>query len=232
MDNKNKFGTILASIIFLVWFLISFVAMVILARVENYPAMLMVFGQYFCGFGLAALCTAKNGRFVGICTLMIGLAVIVLTFLHNWGSIFGIELNTPYVAGVCFLVFYIFVSGYMVYNSISKIMGLKERCTNYIEAECVEVKVKLSRNKDGRRRKCYMPVFLFEYNGEKHLVQSNIYSGVTAIKKGDMCGLYFNSEKPAEFYNDEVLKSIRVFGIVGGIMLGMGIIILYALVTL
>lgn len=231
-QDKKKAYTLLINVIFVIWFALSFVAMVILAKAENYPALFIILGQYLLGFGLYMLSSGKKLLFPGICLIIVGLTVIVLTFLHNWGSNFGIELNTPYVSGICFLILYIFVSGYVCFKGVLNKKTLKKSCDTYIEAECVEVKILSNRGKGKKEHILYKPVFLYEYNGEKHLVQSNFYYKTTELKKGDLCGLYINSQNPKKFYNKEVLKYTNLYVVLWGILCVIGIGILAVIIKL
>lgn len=226
-ENKNKNKGALFGACFLAWFILSMVGMIFFSKSGNTPVVAMLFGQYFLVFGIMAMISGKGvATPVGLLIALIGVAVVVISFLRFWGPNFGIEVDTDRIIIILIPAFFALIGMVITWVSLYKRIVLKSSCDTQVQAECVDVKSKLSRSKKHGSTMVYMPIFLFEYNSEKYVVDSGIYSNVGVVSKGDTLTLHINSSNPRQFYYDDMLKVYIIPIVLGILFMLVGILVL------
>ncbi|MBQ7766445.1 MAG: hypothetical protein IJ397_06365 [Lachnospiraceae bacterium] len=225
-NHKYTFGDILISIIFIIWFIGSIVAMVFFAR-SGMPALAIgVFGQYFLVFGIAAIVSGiKNKNFNPIVLIfpIVGIVAIVGSCIYQFGSevmMDMVEKSIPYlILGVFFIVGMI-----LVIVAFRIAVGQKNRCTEPVVATCVEVLEKYS--VEGGQLLC--PVYEINYGMNKIQICNNVYMSDRDVCVGDCKDLYINPDNPQEFYEGKIhLKTAFVVGGLGVFFMGMSILAIY-----
>lgn len=91
----------------------------------------------------------------------------------------------------------------------------RERCTAKTQAEVVDIVS--STDSDGTT---YAPVFSYTVSGQEYVKQRNSYSNPCNYYKGQKVALYYNPNRPDEFYadGDNVYKILfYVFGGIGAV---------------
>ncbi len=81
-------------------------------------------------------------------------------------------------------------------------------CTEKVEAVCVDIQSKFTRN----RKTIYTPTWEYPYDGRYYRVKSKNGNSVVKYRIGEKTTLFINPEKPAqyraEFFSDAVLTII------------------------
>lgn len=214
-----KKDTILG-IVFLIWFLGSFVGMIVISATEFAWLMPAFFSQFFLVVGIVMIIdTKKKGRFSGtdylFCIpLLVGVGGIVYCFLKRfaskefWDACASVLLPIlPYVALSVFVIMGIF----MLVVAYKKTISIRKICTHEVEAMCIDVKMEY-RNKDGRQRMqpLYSPVFEFYYKSQEYHVCNNIFSN-KKYEVGDYYYINIDPMNPTYFY---VVKENLKIGLV------------------
>lgn len=216
--SGQKRGSTAAGAIFVIWFAISFFAIIFLAQCEQIYLLVAVFGQVFLVFGVSAVIfQIKKHQFIPIFLLipMIGLGMLVVGVIGQFGSetiLAALEQGVPYL-----LLGIFFIGGLLLLGmALSCYLGPKMRCKECVIGTCVEIMNKYDAN--GHLYVC--PVYEVNYGIHKlRLCDEDTYirntNGQPVIQVGEQKELYINPENPSEFV-DEKLNSLRVF-VMGGL---------------
>lgn len=106
--------------------------------------------------------------------------------------------------------------------------GMKDRCTEYVQAIVDDYKSSSSRNNDGTYSISYFPVFSYTFDGMKYTKQSNYGSGEPKYSKGDVVEIKVNPNDATEFF-DPSDRSDIVYNVLIGV--GMFLILIIVVVS-
>lgn len=215
MGNGRKYGvgSILASIVFLIWFFASIGAMIYFSRHDMGALVVTLFGQFFLVMGTAAIISGianKDFQPITLIFLLIGIACMVGGCIFQFGSetvIKHLENALPYLLLSVFLI----VGVSLVLTTYVGSKRRHERCNYCISAICVDLK---SQYHDGSR--IYCPVYEVYFRDETIQISSNVFSNINRISVGETREIYLNPEKPTDFYEPKEEKAINIFKYVMG----------------
>lgn len=105
--------------------------------------------------------------------------------------------------------------------------GMKDRCTEYVQAIVDDYKSSSSRNNDGTYSISYFPVFSYTFDGVEYTKQSNYGSGEPKYSKGDVVEIKVNPNDATEFFNPSDRSDI-VYNVLIGV--GMSLILIIVMV--
>ncbi|MCR4599825.1 MAG: DUF3592 domain-containing protein [Acetatifactor sp.] len=216
-ENKKKYGagSIIISVVFLIWFFASIGAMIYLANHEKGALCVTVFGQYFLVFGAIAVISGikdKNFQPITIIFPLVGIGAMVGGCIFQFGSetvMKYTEAALPYI----FLGIFFIIGMSLVIGSYFASKRRHEVCNYCISGSCVKVK---DRYHKGTRSYC--PVYEVYFRDETILLCSNTYSNMNHIQVGETRELYLNPDNPKEFYEPKEEHALTVFMYVLGSM--------------
>lgn len=198
------------SIVFIIWFICSIAAMMLISQFDNEVSWLMIlFGQYFLVFGLLGVSSNKESKHFPSVILMFplvgGVSITCGIYMLIGGQSAIDKMNeiAPYLLLLAFLVFGIL----LVHMSLSELLYLKKKCTYEIDAECVEISESLVKNNKGNFRRVYMPTYSVNVDGKDYRIWNNNYSSKKLIV-GEYYKILINPLDPNDFI-DSITKSIH-----------------------
>lgn len=106
--------------------------------------------------------------------------------------------------------------------------GMKERCTESVQAIVDDYKSSSSRHNDGTYSMSYFPVFSYTFDGMEYTKQSNYGSGEPKYSKGDVVEIRVNPNDATEFF-DPSDRSDIVYNVL--ICVGMFLILIIVVVS-
>ena len=106
--------------------------------------------------------------------------------------------------------------------------GVKERCTESVQAVVDGYQPSSSRHSDGTYSTSYFPVFNYTYDGIDYTKQSNYGSGEPKYSKGDVVEIRVNPNDATEFFNPSDRADI-VYNVLMGI--GLSFILIVVVVS-
>lgn len=106
--------------------------------------------------------------------------------------------------------------------------GMKERCTESVQAIVDGYKSSSSRHNDGTYSMSYFPVFSYTFDGMEYTKQSNYGSGEPKYSKGDVVEIKVNPTDATEFF-DPSDRSDIVYNVLIGV--GMFLILIIVVVS-
>lgn len=222
MDNgNNRFTTknIVISILFLIWFFGSLVAMMCCSESQNKIGFLLtLIGQYFLVFGIIAVAGNRKQKPFPIVVLIFPLVGIALMVCGISSIAGGDVVKETLVKYAPYIIIWIFpIAGIlMVFGSMSKIRYLKRVCTREIQAKCVDIEVSWVNDSDSpRRTRVYMPLYSIYYNGEERLIRNNMYTNMNRFEIGSYYYIKINPSNPDEFIDDNNKKGNMLIFILG-----------------
>ena len=220
-DNSSKDNVIRingkAGIIFLIWFIVSFVGIILFSK--KFPGIsLIMFGQLFFGVGCFVISKTKNKLenfflfifpIVGFIIILVGIFMLINSPSLN-------KMITPLIPYIALGVFFLIGVGVCVFPFISDNIKRK-RCTVELEAIVVDLKTRL-----GTSKRLYSPVYEFYFMHITQRVCNEFYSNVGLPNIGDRQILFVNPNNP----NDFIIKkdSNKVFTVVIGSIMMLGAI--------
>ena len=121
------------------------------------------------------------------------------------------NLNELKIFGFIFFI----VGCAMIINSFMK----KNKCTENVEGKVIDISKKWTNDET-----TFYPIFEYTVNGNTYVQQLRVGSRPCKYHIGQNVELYFNPEKPEQFYD----KNSNISGIVGGMIFAIiGIIIIF-----
>ncbi|MBR3834878.1 MAG: DUF3592 domain-containing protein [Lachnospiraceae bacterium] len=207
-NGKNKVSDAILSIVFLMWFVASIVLLIYFAKTGKTALTLAVFGQYFLVFGIIGLVsTISNNGFKLRCLPillfpLVGLGGIAGGIIIQYGSEEFKKRCTDAVPMI-FIVLFIVIGVFLIIAGLYSSLFLKLTCTEYVNAECVEVKKQYTSN----HYETYCPVYSFSYNGQNYMVCNDIYTNRFIPAVGQSYEVYINPNNPMKIY--EPLRSMH-----------------------
>lgn len=219
MNNKKS---ILGVIIFLIWFLGSPLGMLVFSSINIYYS-IMLFGQYFLVFGLLFF-NAKNIIFENLLSIIIGLACIIIPFLMMNPEIICVEVRWEFIIVLLFDSIFILCGLRIIYTPLMKLIKKKTICNVEVSATIVDHNIISNDSFDS-----FCPIYEFEFNGEKYIVNNNEYTNFGFKPVGEIVTLNINPNNPNEFLDNDFSKYI--FDIIMAIVcLGLSISILIMII--
>jgi len=227
--NDKKYPesvTIIATIIFLSWFLGSIAAMFYFFP-KSAPIGMMFVGQFFAAFGFFMFFAKEKfdyygnkidlsesekklvNRPLGIMIILFGSIIVTFSCILEWGNENIIKIlkenETP-----LFLVFLVvFALSFPIYL-IWKNRMLSEKCCEKVVATVVDVAQTYS-----NRHVMYCPVISYEYNGNVFTVQTEFSNNFSHPRIGDVYDIFVNSNNPEEYkFPSQTKQTLSFFGIV------------------
>lgn len=218
--NKNDAKSKVLGIIFLIWFFGSMIGFFVCSESDNkIGPLLVLFGQYFLVFGIIAVAgNLKKKPFPVIVVIfpIVGLSVLV----SGIGMILGGEKVLLFLGRYApYILIWIFpiVGVLMIVNSFSQYRHLKRVCTRDIQAKCIDIDSRLSRNnaEQGRRRKVYMPVYSIFYNEREYIIRNYNYTNLVKFEIGMYYNIKINPLNPNEFIDENSSKANTLVFVLG-----------------
>ena len=127
---------------------------------------------------------------------------------------------------VFLIVGVVFVCSGLWFKNYGK--GMKERCTESVQAIVDDYKSSSSRHNDGTYSISYFPVFRYIFDGMEYTKQSNYGSGEPKYSKGDAVEIKVNPNDATEFF-DPSDRSDIVYNVLIGV--GMFLILIIVVVS-
>ena len=181
-DNDSPFNKVFG-IIFLGWFIASLISLIYFSSVDE-RITLIIFGQYFLGFGIVALCCKQ---LIGSIFAIVGIGIIVIPILIRHPELIPITINWEFLLVFIFgFVFIIVGIGIIIGTFISK-RNYKKRCTEFVYANIISIL--------GDDNK--FPIYQYKFNNKIYKVRGN---NTKDINIGDTLGIMINPNKPREIY--------------------------------
>lgn len=218
---KNLKAYIISSL-FVLWFFVSIVGAMYVSQNGEYWLLLIFVGQYFLVFGLMTsigTIVSKSFKMEDLFLFifpLIGIVAIASGFIFQYGSE---KLKSSCIKNVPNILLGLFIiAGIYLLMMYANAYLLKKKCTRLVYAKCIEVKEKVLRNKENRRRNNvgYCPVYEFYYNGMTYEVCNNEYLNMIQPEVGKTYEIYVNSNKPKQYYEPKSSKkSSKVYVIIG-----------------
>lgn len=125
---------------------------------------------------------------------------------------------------VFLIVSVVFVCSGLWFKNYDK--GMKERCTESVQAIVDDYKSSSSRDNDGTYSTSYFPVFNYTYNGIDYTKRSNYGSGEPEYSKGDIVEIKVNPGDATEFFNPSDRSDI-----VYNVLIGVGMFLILIIVA-
>lgn len=127
---------------------------------------------------------------------------------------------------VFLIVGVVFVCSGLWFKNYDK--GMKDRCTESVQAIVDDYKLSSSRHNDGTYSMSYFPVFSYTFDGMEYAKQSNYGSGEPKYSKGDVVEIKVNPTDATEFF-DPSDRSDIVYNVLIGV--GMFLILIIVVVS-
>lgn len=221
MNNHSNYtpSQIAISIIFIIWFLGSILAMVFFAKNDMGYLAIGAFGQIFLVIGIFATVSGIKGKNFNPIFLLfpiVGLGAVIVSVISQFGGEAVLEVLEESVPYLLLSVF--FIAGLiMTIMAMRTYFGNKARCTDYVVGTCVE----LLEDYDEYGQLLVCPVYEASYGMDKLRLCNNIYSNMTDVNVGDMKDLYVNPHNPQEFCSDKGdVKVSLILGCLGLMFMG------------
>lgn len=125
---------------------------------------------------------------------------------------------------VFLIVGVVFVCSGLWFKNYDK--GMKDRCTESVQAIVDDYKLSSSRHNDGTYSMSYFPVFSYTFDGIEYTKQSNYGSGEPKYSKGDVVEIRVNPNDATEFFDPSDRSDI-----VYNVLIGVGMFIIFIIVV-
>ncbi len=219
-NGKSKAYDTVASILFLLWFVASIGLLIYFAKTGKTALTLAVFGQYFLVFGIIGLVSSVSEggfKFKSLPILLfplVGIGAIAGGIIIQYGSE---ELKKRCVDALptIFIMLFIVIGICLIIGGLYSSLYLKLTCTEYVNAECIEVRKQFNSNNG----EAYCPVYSFSYNGQSYKVCNDMYTNMYVPALGESYELYINPNKPMKFYEPLRVKSTGLFMVILGVVI-------------
>lgn len=208
--NDLHQSDIIGSVVFLIWFFISIIALVASAKKGMIWLAIAVFGQYFLVFGVIACIKLSKDKKL-LCNSMIW-SVVALGFL---ALLYGIDARNGVQMTRFLIIGGISVIGCGIIVLIGPVLDVylkKHRCTYSIRAEVIEVRTMINTrhtNAGTKRTRFYCPVYKIYYQGRDWQLCSGHFEQYE-IFEGQAVNLNINPKNPVDFYDSLRRKGLRI----------------------
>ncbi|MGN1457006.1 MAG: DUF3592 domain-containing protein [Acutalibacteraceae bacterium] len=240
-QNHKSSKSWVITVIFLVWFIGSVIALFLLADTGHDGLMAAMFGQLFLVFGIITFVNTKKSVNKLCVKYIFNLLFAVVGALIMAGGLFYEFTDSQtmkklsYMLGenivavlVCML--FVIVGVCLTVVPIVKQIKDKKRCTVSVVAEIVDFKTRISRDEDGTSR-TYAPVYKYYYSGREYTQGSDLYTNQSMVT-GIKTEIFINPSDPGDIYEPKRSASFRIIMSAMGILfLVMGIFAIIAVLT-
>ena len=173
-ENKRNASLLIISLLFLIWLIGSICLSVYEAKSGKTWLFLIILGQFFTIMGMIAIMAIvaekQNGWWLGSIFVLAGTSCIIYGLMSKLGpkDVFDKMVNAiPLIAGITFTI----VGGFvLIYCHISA-KKLRKICTYEISGKCIDFK---SSGSGYKKTQC--PIYEVFYNGERMLLDKNIFT--------------------------------------------------------
>ena len=210
--------------------MLSLVALIMTAKVQELGWTAIVFGQYFVVFGLAGLRNEIKAGFrypIIIVLPVVGFTVVISGLLWQFGNetVKGnVVKHIPNIIAAVFLLVGILLLIQLVLEKLEQ-----KKCTYAVQGKCVDVKWHYSNSSDGRSTKTYCPVYEYYYNGQTYTGSQEIYTKFLYVNEGEYREIFLNPEKPTVFYEKGMSRTFNIVSLmIGVIFIAVSVIVVYA----
>lgn len=230
-----KIKDTIIGIVALVWFLATFVGIIVVMESDNKWLALALGGQLSFILGIVIISSRikeKNFNLVdGLLFIFptLGLGGIVASLVIYFEMEPVIDFCKEYMV-YAFLGVFLLAGLIMLFAWYRSTIWIKVICTQRIEAKCIEVKEIYKPARHGLR-KSFCPVYQFYFNGNWHEVCNNVFFNLSKAQENEMYEIYVNPKNPNQYY--EVIRGnatgiqLLIMGLVFTIM-SVVVIILYS----
>lgn len=208
--RKKKREKIL-SIVFLIWFIASIVAMLVLAEINSLYTVI-IFGQYFLIFGFVPI---KNGegkeKLVGVPFLLVGICCIFIPLFILHPELLRKQINWDMVIPILGVLVFIFAGIAMLV-----LPAMEKRRRKKVYTEKVEATIVRYETMSHKGTVLYCPVYRIKYWGREREISDNSYSNFGNMEIGTELELKINPNNPEEFIRDNniQLNFIQLLGMI------------------
>lgn len=122
-----------------------------------------------------------------------------VTFLayNKFGTCF--YQHDDFFAAIMCAVFGLVPIGFIVFGFLGHYLK-RLTCREKVDAVCVEVYSKISRDSDGDRTRVYKPFYYLKYNGKGYILFNNTWSNISVPEVGDVReSIFINPDNPLEY---------------------------------
>ena len=222
-NDPNQETEIKKGKIFLIWFIASMIALIVLA--DFYPIYcIIVFGQLFLGFGLKIPKEEGILKYMKLIFILVGLALIVIPLMFIFPEYLNISKENlfVYIIPIAGISLFIFLGLGLIILPIKKRKKLKEVCSVTVQAHVIENKISYSDN-----TKVYCPVYGFEFDKRQYEVSTNVYSNVGVRDEGTPVEIKINPANPEEFLINEKSDNITLIIGISFLIVAISVLIFY-----
>ena len=211
MESENQMNTGIAQLcVFFLWFIGSFIGMIIFAVNDKLPIVAMIIGQYLLVFGIIIVRSGiknKNLKPGALLVIAVGVGCI------GGGAIFQFGNHAMRNMAVEVLPYAFMILGLsVVIGNYLYFKKKHESCTFCVEATCARIKEE-RRKEPGETRPTYLycPVYVGDFRGETVTFCNEHYCNKKYVKEGEKREIYVNPENPQEFYEPKEEKDLVIF---------------------
>lgn len=207
----KKKGSIVVSILFLIWFFASIGGMFYCSRNGMQWLMITLFGQYFFVFGsVAAIAGIKEKKFqpMTLIFVMVGLGAMGCGLILQFGTKSMENMLEDLVPYLLLSIFVLAGVG-MLAGGIMYYQKKTAACTYAVNAKVIDLKRRRYKGKT-----LFSPVYEYYYGGEYARYDSNMYTNIRVPQIGDYRELKINPSNPKEILEGNAAK-VMLFFLVG-----------------
>lgn len=118
--GKEKIKNTIISVIFIIWFVGSIVAMFALPKY-----CIMIIGQYFLVFGILPMFGKGKGKIIGIPFILVGLSCIIVPYLMMQPEINGVVIDWDAVIPLLIIIAFVLAGLALIIIPIIKLNKIK-----------------------------------------------------------------------------------------------------------
>ncbi len=213
-NNSSNSGSKISGILVIIWFLASFISLILFAGLDRNVELAIVLVQYFLMFGAMAFFGSKNEKSIGW-ILAFGLALIAFLWLNGDGIKIKGDPELIMVAAMG-LIFFL-VGMFMLISNLNA----NSRKKDYVGVNAIICDYSIGRK---RTKAC---VYEYEFNGKKYKITDNFYTNINVPQLGTIKNIYVNPNNPNEILTNSSNLFLILFSlpfiIVGGLLLLVGL---------
>jgi len=222
MRDKNSQKNLIISIVFIVWFVASIAVMIYISKTGHNKLFLAILGQYLLVFGIAGIsATVSSGEF-GFANMpvllfpFVGVVLIAFGFIMQYGSD---EFKAKCIDDLPYGILGVFalIGIWLLCMCFLEGVWLRKRCTQRVNAKCINIIEMYHHSNLGGRRLVYCPVYEFYYNGTTYQVCDNKYTNMVRPEVGYTYEIFINHNKPKQFYDPERSRKMNLVILILGI---------------
>lgn len=205
-EKEFSTGEKIGGILFVIWFILSLIALVYVSQTGQKAVAVMLAGQYFIGFDLVYMFSRNKdimehgesvmGILPQIAFFVLGAVLIGCGAVYTWGSDEARETlmdNIPAIMGAGFAV----VGIGLVVVSIKSLLDDPTRFGAEVDAEVIGIRATTS---EVSHKIYHLPTYRYEYNGKTYTVEGG--NGSNSLKgTGYKVKIKINPDAPEEVWD-------------------------------